>query len=215
MLKRFLSYYGPHRFLFFIDILVALLSSGLAILIPSMVRTLLQDLIPSRNVDAMILYFALMAGIYLAKMVFEFIRMKWGHILGVRMDYDMREDIFRHIQKLSFNYFDNTKTGHIMSRISNDLNTIAEVAHHAPEDLILSVFLIVGSFFFMSRTRRTRWAGLCPDPPSLHAPVGHPLRGQDAQGFPPGSAEDRRHQQRGRELGAGHPRGEVLRQRRA
>ncbi|HPF32643.1 MAG TPA: ABC transporter transmembrane domain-containing protein, partial [Candidatus Sabulitectum sp.] len=129
MLRRFLSYYGPHRFLFFIDILVALLSSGLAILIPSMVRTLLQDLIPSRNVNAMILYFALMAGIYLAKMVFEFIRMKWGHILGVRMEYDMREDIFRHIQKLSFNYFDNTKTGHIMSRISNDLNTIAEVAH--------------------------------------------------------------------------------------
>lgn len=149
MLKRFLSYYGPHRFLFFIDILVALLSSGLAILIPSMVRTLLQDLIPSRDVDGMVLYFALMVGIYLAKMVFEFIRMKWGHILGVRMEYDMREDIFRHIQKLSFNYFDNTKTGHIMSRISNDLNTIAEVAHHAPEDLILSFFLIVGSFIFM------------------------------------------------------------------
>ncbi len=97
----------------------------------------------------MVLYFALMVGIYLAKMVFEFIRMKWGHILGVRMEYDMREDIFRHIQKLSFNYFDNTKTGHIMSRISNDLNTIAEVAHHAPEDLILSFFLIVGSFIFM------------------------------------------------------------------
>jgi ATP-binding cassette, subfamily B, bacterial len=149
MLKRFLSYYGPHRFLFFIDILVALLSSGLAILIPSMVRTLLQELIPSRDVRGMVVYFALMTGIYLAKMVFEFIRMKWGHILGVRMEYDMREDIFRHIQKLSFNYFDNTKTGHIMSRISNDLNTIAEVAHHAPEDLILSVFLIAGSFFFM------------------------------------------------------------------
>ena len=149
MLKRFLSYYGPHRALFIIDILVALLSSGLAILIPSMVRTLLQELIPSRDVQGMVLYFALMVGIYLAKMVFEFIRMKWGHILGVRMEYDMREDIFMHIQKLSFNYFDNTKTGHIMSRISNDLNTIAEVAHHAPEDLILSFFLIVGSFLFM------------------------------------------------------------------
>ena len=151
MLKRFLSFYGPHRLLFFIDILVALLSSGLAILIPSMVRTLLNTLIPNRDVDRIILYFSLMVAIYLAKMVFEFIRMKWGHILGVRMEYDMREQIFRHIQKLSFNYFDNTKTGHIMSRISNDLNTIAEVAHHAPEDLILSFFLIVGSFFFMFR----------------------------------------------------------------
>lgn len=151
MLKRFLSFYRPHRALLLIDILVALLSSGLAILIPSMVRTLLNTLIPNRDVRGMVVYFSLMVFIYLAKMVFEFIRMKWGHILGVRMEYDMRERIFRHIQKLSFNYFDNTKTGHIMSRISNDLNTIAEVAHHAPEDLILSFFLIVGSFYFMFR----------------------------------------------------------------
>ncbi|MFO8184901.1 MAG: ABC transporter ATP-binding protein [Candidatus Aegiribacteria sp.] len=151
MLKRFLSFYRPHRALLLIDILVALLSSGLAILIPSMVRTLLNTLIPNRDVRGMVIYFSLMVFIYLAKMVFEFIRMKWGHILGVRMEYDMRERIFRHIQKLSFNYFDNTKTGHIMSRISNDLNTIAEVAHHAPEDLILSFFLIVGSFYFMFR----------------------------------------------------------------
>ncbi len=149
MLKRFLSFYKPHKVLFFIDITVALLSSGLAILIPSMVRTLLNSYIPDRNVRLIFIYFALMILIYLAKMIFEFIRMKWGHILGVRMEYDMREEIFRHIQKLSFNYFDSTKTGHIMSRISNDLSTIAEVAHHAPEDLILSFFLIVGSFFFM------------------------------------------------------------------
>lgn len=155
MLKRFFAYYKPHRFLFIIDITVALLASGLAILIPSMVRTLLNDYIPNGEARATVVYFVLMVLIYLVKMVFEFIRMKWGHILGVRMEYDMREDIFRHIQKLSFNYFDNTKTGHIMSRISNDLNTIAEVAHHAPEDLILSFFLIVGSFFFMFRFNAT------------------------------------------------------------
>ena len=149
MLKRFLSFYKPHKILFFIDIAVALLSSSLAILIPSMVRTLLNSYIPDGNARAVVIYFALMVFIYLAKMVFEFIRMKWGHILGVRMEYDMREKIFRHIQKLSFNYFDSTKTGHIMSRISNDLNTIAEVAHHGPEDIILSFFLIVGSFYFM------------------------------------------------------------------
>ncbi|HDS02353.1 MAG TPA: ABC transporter ATP-binding protein [Firmicutes bacterium] len=149
MLKRFISYYKPHKVLFFIDMGVALLSSVLAILIPSMVRTLLNTHIPEKNIQAIISLFLVMVLIYLVKMVFEFIRMKWGHILGVRMEYDMREDIFRHIQKLSFNYFDNTKTGHIMSRISNDLNTIAEVAHHAPEDLILSFFLIVGSFYFM------------------------------------------------------------------
>ncbi len=81
--------------------------------------------------------------------ILNFIRIKWGHILGVRMEYDMREDIFRHIQKLSFTYFDNTKTGHIMSRISNDLSKISEVAHHAPEDLIISLAVITGAFVFM------------------------------------------------------------------
>jgi len=75
--------------------------------------------------------------------------MRWGHVLGVRMESDMRADIFQHLQKLSFTYYDNVKTGHIMSRISNDLNTIAEVAHHAPEDLLISVFTIFGSFYFM------------------------------------------------------------------
>ncbi len=155
MFKRFIAYYKPHRLLFFIDIGVALMASVLAILIPSMVRDLLSTHIPGRNIRAIVISFSLMILIYLVKMVFEFIRMKWGHILGVRMEYDMREDIFRHIQKLSFNYFDNTKTGHIMSRISNDLNTIAEVAHHGPEDLILSIFLIIGSFFFMFRFNAT------------------------------------------------------------
>ncbi len=149
MIKRFISYYKPHKLLFFIDMGVAFLASGLAIMIPAMVRKLLSTHIPEANIRIITYYFLIMILIYLVKMVFEYIRMKWGHILGVRMEYDMREDIFRHIQKLSFNYFDNTKTGHIMSRISNDLNTIAEVAHHAPEDLILSVFLIIGSFIFM------------------------------------------------------------------
>ena len=165
MLKRFISYYKPHRLLFGIDIAVALISSGLAILIPSMVRTLLNDLIPNRNVQGIFVYFGLMILIYAGKTVCEFIRLKWGHILGVRMEYDMRRDIFRHIQKLSFNYFDNTKTGHIMSRISNDLNTISEVAHHGPEDLIISFFLILGSFFFMFRFNSTlAWISLVPLP---------------------------------------------------
>ena len=165
MLKRFIGFYKPHRLLFGIDITVALISSGLAIIIPSMVRTLLNELIPNRDVQGMIVYFLLMVLIYVAKTVCEFIRMKWGHILGVRMEYDMRRDIFRHIQKLSFNYFDNTKTGHIMSRISNDLNTISEVAHHGPEDLIISFFLIIGSFFFMFRFNSTlAWIALIPLP---------------------------------------------------
>ena len=91
----------------------------------------------------------IMIAIILVKMVFQYIRMYWGHILGVRMEYDMRSDIFTHIQKLSFTYFDNVKTGHIMSRISNDLNTIAEVAHHAPEDIIISGLTVIGAYAVM------------------------------------------------------------------
>ncbi len=89
------------------------------------------------------------------KTIFQYIRMRWGHVLGVRMEFDMRADIFQHLQKLSFTYYDNVKTGHIMSRISNDLNTIAEVAHHAPEDLLISVFTILGSFYFMFQFNTT------------------------------------------------------------
>ncbi|MHC5083468.1 MAG: ABC transporter ATP-binding protein, partial [Planctomycetota bacterium] len=81
--------------------------------------------------------------------VMSYIRVRWGHVLGVRMEFDMRADFFTHLQKLSFNYFDNVKTGHLMSRISNDLNQIAEVAHHAPEDLLISISLIIGAFTVM------------------------------------------------------------------
>jgi len=90
-----------------------------------------------------------MLAIILFKTLFTYIRMKWGHILGVRMEYSMRADIFQHLQKLSFTYYDNVKTGHIMSRISNDLNRIAEVAHHAPEDFVISIFIIIGAFIAM------------------------------------------------------------------
>ncbi len=79
----------------------------------------------------------------------QYVNVKWGHILGTRMETAMRADLFRHLQKLSFRYFDNTKTGHIMSRISNDLFTISELAHHAPEDLLLAAVMLTGSLAFM------------------------------------------------------------------
>lgn len=149
LLKRFIRYYRPHRGLFILDMTAAVLSSGLAVLFPSITRHLLSVHIPSRDTGLIVRSLLLMAGVYLGRMVFDYIRMRWGHVLGVRMEADMRRDIFRHIQKLSFTYFDNTKTGHIMSRISNDLNMIAEVAHHAPEDLLISVMVILGAYSFM------------------------------------------------------------------
>jgi len=149
LLKRFIRYYRPHRGLFILDMAVAVVSSVLAILFPYITRNLLRVHIPNRDLPLILRALVVMAAIYLGRMAFDYIRMKWGHILGVRMEADMRRDIFRHIQKLSFTYFDNTKTGHIMSRISNDLNMIAEVAHHAPEDLLISLVVIIGAYIFM------------------------------------------------------------------
>ncbi|MEA2096973.1 MAG: ABC transporter ATP-binding protein [Candidatus Cloacimonadota bacterium] len=149
MLKRFIKYYKPHRFLFIIDMTVAFLAAILSVFMPMLTRTLLKVHIPNKDLNGIITLVAIMGGIIIFKSVFTYIRIRWGHIMGVRMESDMRSDMFAHLQKLSFNYFDNVKTGHIMSRISNDLNMIAEVAHHAPEDLIISVFMILGSFIAM------------------------------------------------------------------
>ena len=149
MLKRFIKYYKPHMNLFLLDMGVAFIASAISIFFPFLTRRILSDYIPEGDLDKIFYALLGMLAIVIVKTICSYIRIKWGHILGVRMEYDMREDIFRHIQKLSFSYFDNVKTGHIMSRISNDLNLIAEVAHHAPEDLLLSIFLIIGACIFM------------------------------------------------------------------
>jgi len=149
MLGRFLKFYKKHMGLFILDMGVAVISAAISILFPFITRKLIQVHIANKDLKAIILSISILIAIFLMKAILNYIRIKWGHILGVRMEYDMRSDIFSHLQKLSFTYYDNTKTGHIMSRISNDLNMIAEVAHHAPEDLLISIVTIIGAYFFM------------------------------------------------------------------
>ena len=149
MIRRFIRYYEPHKKLFILDMSVAFAAAVITSVYPVLTRTLLKTYIPNKEMQAIIMLLAVMLGIIGFKTVCQYVRMRYGHILGVRMEFDMRADIFRHLQKFSFTYYDNVKTGHIMSRISNDLNMIAEVAHHAPEDLIISVFTILVSFIFM------------------------------------------------------------------
>jgi len=149
LIKRFITYYKPHMPLFVLDMSAAVLMAGLSIFFPYLTRNLLKTYIPGKNLQAVAWSLAAMAMIYILTLGLNYLRIKWGHILGVRIEADMRRDIFRHIQKLSFNYFDNVKTGHIMSRISNDLNMIAEVAHHAPEDLFISLIVLIGAYIFM------------------------------------------------------------------
>ncbi len=149
MLKRFTAYYKPHMKLFILDMVIAVLSSALSIFFPMITHRLLSIYLPDSNGRAVLFSLILIFLIYIVISVFNYIRIKWGHILGVRMEYDMRSDLFRHLQKLSFSWYDNTKTGHIMSRITGDLENIAEIGHHAPEDLLISLCVILGAYGFM------------------------------------------------------------------
>ncbi len=147
--KVFVSYYKPYKVLAAADLVSILAQSGLTILLPMVVYRVFNNYLPQMELrmllTAAVLLFVLTALISGA----EYVSLRWGHILGARMEADMRRDIFSHIQKLSFNYFDRTKTGHIMSRISNDLTMLAETAHHAPEDLLISTLTLTGAFIVM------------------------------------------------------------------
>jgi len=149
MLTRFIKYYKPHIWLFILDISTAITAALLAMVIPFYTRELLKTYLPQKDIRLIFITLGIMLGVIIIKALLSYIRVRWGHVLGVRMEADMRSDFFSHLQKLSFNYFDNIKTGHLMSRISNDLSMIAEIAHHCPEDLIISIFMIIGAFVFM------------------------------------------------------------------
>lgn len=149
LLKRFAKYYRPHGTLFTVDMLTALSMAGFTIFIPFLVRKILQDYLPGGETRLIGWTLAGVFALAAASAFAGYLNIKWGHILGTRMETDMRGDLFRHLQKLSFKYFDNTKTGHIMSRVSNDLFLVSELAHHAPEDVFISLCMIVGGFAFM------------------------------------------------------------------
>ncbi|MBR6744184.1 MAG: ABC transporter ATP-binding protein [Clostridia bacterium] len=150
MIKRFFQYYKPHRKLFFADLFCAFLLSLCDLFYPMITRSMLNDYIPNRKLRILVLWGLILCVIYLVKMGLKYFIQYYGHLVGIRMQADMRKEAFDHIEKLPFTYFDNNKTGAIMSRIVGDLQEIAELAHHGPEDLIVSCFLLVGSFILMS-----------------------------------------------------------------
>ena len=149
MLRRFCSYYRYYKGLFALDMAAALVSSLLSLLSPAIVRHILSAALPAGMfIEIMWMLIAIIV-IYMIQAGATFIRIKWGHYLGVWMENRMRSELFSHLQCLSFSYFDRTKTGTIMSRITNDLFNIAEVAHHCPEDFLISIATIVGAYAFM------------------------------------------------------------------
>lgn len=149
MIQRFIQYYRPHWKLFSLDLLCAFLMSIIDLLFPVLTRVATNNLIPTGQIDRLFLLGGGMAVLYLIRAGFEYFVECYGHVLGVRMEYDMRKDLFTHLQSLSFRFYDKNRTGHLMSRIVNDLRDITELAHHGPEDLFISLVMIIGSFLVL------------------------------------------------------------------
>ena len=150
MLKRFLGYYKPHKTIFILDMLASLLVALLGIIYPIVTRTMLNDYIPEKKYDLIIISGIILLSLYLVRMLLNFFIQYKGHVMGVRMQAEMRSEMFRHLEKLPFGYFDGHETGKLMSRMTNDLQNIAELAHHGPENVIISTISIVVSFVYLS-----------------------------------------------------------------
>lgn len=146
MFKKFIKYYRPHIKLFMLDMACAFLAAGADLFYPMISRRIIDDVIPNRQIDMLYKLSLFLVILYLLKLLFNYTVEYWGHVVGVRMQYDMRKEVFSHLQELPFSYFDDNKTGHIMSRIVNDLMEVSELAHHGPEDLFISFVMILGSF---------------------------------------------------------------------
>ena len=150
MIKRFIPYYKPHLKLFLFDFACAIALALLQLVFPRAVNVVMDTLLPAGDFGPVLMWGLLLAGLYVLQYLLQMVIEYWGHIVGVRIEKDMRRDMFRHVHELPFSYFDNTKTGQLMSRIVNDLNEMAELAHHGPEDFLISLCMLIGTFTIMA-----------------------------------------------------------------
>lgn len=153
--KKFLSYYKPYKKLFIADMLCALMAAAISLIYPIIVRYITNDVLVKNHADESLIIIiklgAVMLGLAILELVCNFFITYQGHIMGAKMEYDMRNEIFTHLQKLSFNFFDNQKTGQLMTRITHDLFEITELCHHGPEDIVISLIKFVGAFIILVR----------------------------------------------------------------
>lgn len=150
MLKKFISYYKPHKLIFTLDMLASLVVSMIAIVYPIVTRTMLNDLIPNRNYRMVVISGCALLVLYVVRMLLNYFIQYYGHVMGVRMQAQMRSDMFNHLEKLPYSFYDKNETGKIMSRMTSDLFDISELAHHGPENLIISSISIITSFVYLS-----------------------------------------------------------------
>lgn len=154
ILKRFVSYYKPYRFLFWFDMVCALVLSAIDLAFPQVLNGLTKGLFTRPGEEILRWIFWIGGGmlvLYLIRFGCQYFITTWGHIMGARMESNMRQDLFDHLQRLSFSYYDKNNTGEMMSKLLSDLFDISELAHHGPENIFISLLKIIGSFILLMR----------------------------------------------------------------
>ena len=151
MVKKFISYYKPHRVLFFFDMLASLLVSVIGLSYSMITKEMMSawSLDKEEGINKIIFFGCLILALYIIRTFLRFFIQYYGHIIGVRMQAQMRNDLFRKLQKLPYSYYDNHETGKIMSRMTNDLMDVSELAHHGPENIFICGIMVVGSFIYL------------------------------------------------------------------
>ena len=149
LISIFLSYFKPHRKLFALDMFCALLVAVVDLAFPLVSRTAMNEFLPQGAYRTFFIVMLIMAIAYLVRALLYFVICYWGHTFGIRVEADIRRDLFRHMQTLGYDFYDRNRTGQLMSRLTSDLFEITELAHHGPEDLIISVLTIIGALVVM------------------------------------------------------------------
>ena len=149
MLKRFVGYYKPHIKMLTLDMLAALLISVIGMVYPIVTNKMLNVYIPQKMYSTIVIAGAVVLFLYVVRMLLRYFVQFYGHLIGVKMQSQMRQDLFAHLQRLPFRFYDNHETGRIMTRLTSDLFEVCELAHHGPENLLISSVMIVLSFLYL------------------------------------------------------------------
>ena len=142
-------YYRPHIKLFVLDMLAALLISAIGVVYPIVTNEMLETLIPNKDIRGIIFAAVMVLVLYIIRMLLRYFVQYYGHMIGTGMQAQMRRDMFRHLESLPYSYYDNNETGHILSRMTNDLFDVAELAHHGPENVVISLLTLIGSLIYL------------------------------------------------------------------
>ena len=151
MIRTLLRYFKPHMRLFVLDMTCAILAAGVELAFPLASRRAMYTLLPENAYGAFFTVMALVGAAYVLRSLCYFIMTYWGHTFGIRVETDIRADLFRHLQTLDFEFYDGMRTGNLLSRLTGDLFEITELSHHGPEDLCISLLTVTGALIFMFR----------------------------------------------------------------